>query len=131
MVVLGSAPSSGEGRGRRVSELKIFERTASGNAKPLRVISGVRGGRMTVEPEYGLLFVVSDDHVAVWSINDEGAAPARFTLGGPKGVLVEPRGVTIDLKNKAVIVSDKTLNAVLTFNAPAIFDTMMETPAQQ
>ena len=131
VVVLGGAPTQGEGRGRRASELKIFDRTANGNAKPLRVITGVQGGRLTVEPEHGLLFVVSGDHVAVWSITDEGAAPARFTLGGPKGVLQEPRGVTIDLKNKAVIVSDKQLNAVLTFHAPAIFDTAIETSAQR
>lgn len=123
-------PAGGEGGGRRANELKIYDRTASGNAKPLRIITGVQGGRLTVEPEYGLLFVVAGDHVAVWSIYDEGAAPARFTLGGPKGILQAPRGVTIDLKNKTVIVSDKNLNAVMTFQAPEIFDTAPKTQTQ-
>lgn len=130
LIVLGAVPQQGQQR-QRGSELKIFDRTASGNAKPLRVISGVRGGRLTVDPEHGLLFVVADDHVAVWSVTDEGAAPARYTLGGPKGILVEPRGVAIDAKNKAVIVSDKSLNAVLTFHAPEIFDARIDSSASR
>ena len=33
-----------------------------------------------------------------------------------------PRGVTLDPKNKTVIVSDKYLNAVMTFSLPEIYD---------
>ncbi|HXH05771.1 MAG TPA: hypothetical protein VNI83_04185, partial [Vicinamibacterales bacterium] len=54
---------------------------------------------------------------------DNGPVPPRFTIGGPKGVLQEPRGVTIDVKHRAVIVSDKQLNAVLTFDVPELFET--------
>ena len=46
---------------------------------------------------------------------------ARFTVGGPKGILVKPRGLDIDPKHHAIIVSDKQLNAVVTFEMPQIF----------
>jgi hypothetical protein len=32
-----------------------------------------------------------------------------------------PRGVVLDAKNQSVIVSDKKLNAILTFRVPEIF----------
>jgi hypothetical protein len=131
MVVLGSPPAQGEGGGRRANELKFYDRTASGNAKPLRVISGVQGGRLYIEPEYGLILVVANDYVGVYSVNDEGAVPPRFTIGGPKGVLEEPRGVTVDVKNRAVIVSDKNLNAVMTFHVPQVFETATTSQQQQ
>jgi hypothetical protein len=121
-IVLGSAPGEGEGGRRRGNELKFFPRTASGDAKPTRLITGVQGGRFFVEPKHGLIFVVANDYIGVYRIEDEGAAPLRFTLGGPKGILVEPRAVTVDLKNKTVIVTDKSLNAAMTFSAPEIFE---------
>ncbi len=74
-------------------------------------------------PDRGLLFVVTDNkYIGVWSIDDQGAAPPRYTIGGPNGPLRDPRGVTIDAKNKSVIISDKELNAVLTFEVPELFD---------
>jgi len=42
-------------------------------------------------------------------------------LGGPKGVLRMPRGIALDPKHKNMLVSDKRLNAVLTFNFPEMF----------
>ena len=33
-----------------------------------------------------------------------------------------PRGLTLDPKKKTVIISDKYLNAVLTFSLPEIYD---------
>ena len=116
---LESRPASGRGR----NELTIFERTANGDVKPKRVIAGAGGGNIAVDEERGLIFAVQRGHVAVWSVEDEGDVPPRYTIGGPSGVLRSPRGVTLDPKNKTVIVSDKYLNAVLTFHVPAIFDT--------
>ncbi len=126
LLVVTSAPPVGpEGRsGQRRNEITIFERTANGNTKPLRWITGVPGHRLTVFPDRGLLFVVTDNkYIGVWSIDDQGAAPPRYTIGGPNGPLRDPRGVTIDAKNKSVIISDKELNAVLTFEVPELFDT--------
>ena len=124
---------SGE-RGGRSGQLLIFDRTASGNAKPLRIIRGpnsklARVGLMAVYPPRQLIVVGVPDgqttspenYVGVWSELDDGDVPPRWLIGGPNSVLRQVRGVTLDPKNKSVIVSDKYINAVLTFNFPEIF----------
>lgn len=113
--------------GVRGSQLAIFDRTADGDAKPKRVISGPKSrlgnpGNMRIYPEGGLIFVVQQaGYVGVWSIDDNGEVPPRYTVGGPKGLLQKPRGLDLDPKHNAVIVSDKGLNAVLTYEVPHIF----------
>lgn len=132
LLLVASTLSRDDGSERpaeRVNELTIFERTANGNAKPLRVISGLGNSwNVAVYPERGLVFVVQRGYVAVWHIDDHGKVPPRFTIGGPKGILQEPRGVTIDPKNRSVIVSDKQLNAVLTFAVPQMFESSVVRP---
>jgi DNA-binding beta-propeller fold protein YncE len=114
-------------------QLLIYDRTASGDTKPVRTISfhesaGDRGtSLMAVNSEKGMIFVASgasgryeaDDYVAVFSVFDNGPVVPRFTIG--LGTLRDIRGVALDVKNKNVIVTDKTLNAILTFNAPEAF----------
>jgi hypothetical protein len=122
--------------------IRIFDRMASGNTKPLRFLTGF-GTKdvwlMTVNPANGMIFGVSrpgstdsvegdisgrfglDDFVGVWSVFDDGNVPPRWTIGGPNLLLKDARGIALDAKNKNVIVSDKTLNAVLTFHVPEVF----------
>ncbi|HLA39440.1 MAG TPA: hypothetical protein VJ417_05550, partial [Candidatus Glassbacteria bacterium] len=59
--------------------------------------------------------------VGVWHIDDNGDVPPRWTIGGPHGMLKQPRGIDFDAKNKSVIISDKVVNAVLTYYFPEIF----------
>ncbi len=59
--------------------------------------------------------------VGVWSIHDNGDVPPRWTIGGPHGILRQARGVALDVKNKTVIISDKALNGVLSFEFPELF----------
>ena len=59
-------------------------------------------------------------YVGVWSEDDEGDVPPRYTLA--RGHIYMPRGLTLDPKKKTVIVSDKYTNAVLTFSLPELFD---------
>jgi hypothetical protein len=118
--------------------ISIFDRMASGKTPPLRVITGPGtedAALMTVNPENGMIFAVVrpegeddllgrfslDDYVGVWSVFDEGNVPPRFTIGGPNLLLKDGRGIAIDVKNKDVMVSDKTLNAVLRFHVPEAF----------
>jgi DNA-binding beta-propeller fold protein YncE len=109
------------------AQIAIFDRTASGNTNPKRVIAGLKArlmdpGNMRVHPETGQIFVVQQaGYVGVWSIEDNGAVPPRFTVGGPQGMLKKPRGLDLDPVNSAVIVSDKELNAVLTYEVPQVF----------
>ena len=120
--------------------LRIFDRTASGNTKPLRFIAGA-GAKdvrlLTNNPANGMIFGAVrageneneniqgrydlDDFVGVWSVFDDGNVPPRLTIGGPNLALKDARGIAIDPRHKNVIVSDKTLNAVLTFSVPEAF----------
>jgi DNA-binding beta-propeller fold protein YncE len=132
------------------STISIFNRTASGDEKPLRVITGVRvGADMAIYPQGGKIALnipgPGDDdrdeteaftpeglasdkaHVAVWSIHDNGNVPPMWTIGGPQGLIRQPRGLVLDVKHKNLIVSDKFLNGVATYHFPELFDT----PAQQ
>ena len=66
--------------------------------------------------------LLDESFVGAWNyVEDKGEAPPRWTIGGPKGMLRQPRGVVLDPKNKALIVSDKYLNAVLTYYFPEVF----------
>ena len=122
------------------SRLLIFNRTDQGNVKPKAVIGGPKSGLrqisgpFAVYPPKGQIIVsvrgstsesneMSSDEcfVGVWSIQDNGDVPPRWTIGGPKGALRMVRGVDLDVKNKSVIVTDKRLNAVLTFYFPEMF----------
>jgi hypothetical protein len=118
--------------GQQGSELRIFARTANGNAKPLRVISGLRGmGNLAVDSQTGLIFSQQTRYIGVWHVNDSGKVAPRFTIGGPNGVLRQGRGLALDIKNQSVIASDKELNAVLTFRVPEIFASVPTTEQQQ
>ena len=123
LLIVAATPPGGRRGGERVNELLIFDREASGNTKPKRVITGVKSTwNIAVYPERGLLFAVQPGYVGVWNVDDNGRVPPRLTIGGPDGALEDPRGVSIDPKNRTVMVSDKQLNAVLTFEVPDLFE---------
>jgi len=120
---------------RRASAIMVFNRTAEGSQEPRWSIAGPKtrfsgAARMTLNVERGLAFgtirgndVSSDQSfVGAWNyVEDRGDAPPRWTIGGPNGMLRQPRGVVLDPKNKALIVSDKYLNAVITYYFPEVF----------
>lgn len=125
LLVVSASPLGSEGDSERSSEIAIFDRTAAGNAKPLRVISGIGGTQnIAVYPEGGFILAVGASYVGVWRLEDNGKVLPRYTIGGPNGKLVDPRGVTIDAKTKHVIVTDKFLNAVLTYAVPQLFESL-------
>jgi hypothetical protein len=138
------------GRGARGNQIAIFDRAAAGDTKPLRVIAGpnapvggVRHGFDVYSPAGRILVSVpsrgndpesdlaSDaSFVGIWSVYDDGDVPPQWTIGGPKGVLRNPRGVTVDAKNKTLIVSDKYLNGVLSYSFPEMFEEATPRPRQ-
>ncbi|HWP85963.1 MAG TPA: hypothetical protein VNN17_12275, partial [Terriglobia bacterium] len=112
--------------------IRIYHRLAQGMDKPLRVITSQAAkdaGLLTMNPQSGTIFAAvrpggryaKEDYVGVWSIYDEGDVEPRFTIGGPNGLLSDARGVAVDPRSKTVMVSDKTLNALLTFHVPEAF----------
>ena len=127
----GEGDFDGEGGNGR-GQILIFNRTDQGNVKPRGVISGpmVDGATlMTTYPPRGWILAAvhrggrnSDTaYVGVWSINDNGDVPTRWTIGGPKGLLRDTRGIAVDPKHKSVIVSDKYVNGIATYEFPEIF----------
>ena len=116
-------------------QLMIHDRL-SDSPEPLRVISGpdtmlANANQNRVRVHNGWILVAHDgvqirnpsnqSFVGVWSVFDEGNVAPRWTIGGPDRMLNKPRGVEVDAKNQTVIVSDKTLNAVLTYYVPELF----------
>ena len=59
---------------------------------------------------------------AIYSIFDDGDMAPEWRIGGPNGVLRQPRGIAADPKNKTIVISDKYLNGVLTYSLPEIFE---------
>ena len=117
------------------NRLRIYDRTAAGKATPRSIITipasmgRVNTGLMAINPANGMIFVgvtgggrpEALDFVGVWSVHDRGEVAPRWTIGGPNGLLKDTRGVALDVRNQNVIVSDKTLNAILTFHVPEAF----------
>jgi hypothetical protein len=107
--------------------ISIFDSTANGDVKPLRVITtGDSPGNGRLAVHNGLIFAGNRENgVGVWSVNDNGRVPTRWKIG--QGVFQEIRGIAIDAKNKSVIITDKELNAVLTWYIPEVFAQMAGT----
>ncbi len=89
------------------------------------------GGPFAIYPPKKLIFATNrplgealagdDSYLGVWSYEKSSDGPPLWTIGGPNGILQMPRGVTLDVKNKSIIASDKRLNSVLTFRVPELF----------
>jgi hypothetical protein len=130
----GDGEEGGAGGGRGAGQILIFNRTDNGNVKPRSVIFGPktqigRTGLIAVYPptRFILLGVPSyeksapNNFVGVWSENDNGDVPPRWTIGGPNQLLRQVRGITLVPKDKSVVISDKYVNAVMTYYFPEIF----------
>jgi hypothetical protein len=135
----GGGGGDGDERGGGGRGILIFDRTANGNAKPLRTISGPTVGIVLASyAPKGWLFArmtkttprrsEEDDgretYIGVWHVNDNGNVPPHWTIGGPNPNTAtrRPHGITVDGKNKSVVISDNDLNAIFTYEVPELFD---------
>jgi len=131
-LIVGAGGGGGD-RDRSGTRFLVFDRTANGNAKPKMTIQGPRamGGPFAIYPPKKLILATNrpvnealagdDSYLGVWSYEKSSDGPPLWTIGGPKGIFQMPRGVTLDVKNKSIIASDKRLNSVLTFRVPEVF----------
>jgi DNA-binding beta-propeller fold protein YncE len=117
--------------------LLIFDRTASGEVQPIRVIRGSRTGmhavrQIEIQPKGGWIVISQmtagelpepeGTYIGVYSINDSGNVPPRWKIDGkPSTGMKKPHGIALDPNHKEVIVADMRLNAILTFYFPEIF----------
>jgi len=117
-------------------QFQVFERTASGNDEPLRVIRGPNAGiqrlmgPIAVQPTRNLIVAGvrtlaelggDDNYVGVWDLFADGDVPPLYRLGGPGVLLQQVRGLILNPKHKEIIVTDKRINAVITWYFPEIF----------
>ena len=131
LLILGSG-----GNNKNPGAIRIYDRTASGDTKPLRMIAGPKSGivralQMQVVPSTGWIVVTQPGEsgtfdpggtfVGIWSENDNGDVPPKWKLAGPRSTLIKPRGVAVIPKSKEIIVADMSLNAVLVYYFPEIF----------
>jgi hypothetical protein len=130
LLILGSG-----GNNRNPGAIRIYNRTASGDDKPLRIIKGPRTGiiralqMQVTEPGWIVMtqpgesgtFDPGNTFVGIWSIEDNGDVPPRWKLAGPKSSLIKPRGVGIVPQHKEILVADMSLNSVLVYYFPEIF----------
>ena len=65
----------------------------------------------------------------VWSIDDDGDVPPRYTIG--HNTFKEFRNFALNGKNKEVMVSDKTQNSIFTFSFPEAWETLTPLTAAQ
>lgn len=115
----------------------IFDRTASGNTKPLRVIKGPntqidRINQMQVYPEGKLIVVampgIQGDvepprvFVGMWSTDDNGDVPPKWTIVGSQTGLKKPFAVALNPEHKELYVTDMRLNGVMTFHVPEMYE---------
>jgi len=135
LLIVGSTGGQGGGRdgdasegGRGRGALVIFDRTASGNAKPLRVIQGPNtafggvGQIQTYPPKGWIIAGVLGGGIGAWSIHDSGDAAPRWKIPVRQISGVAPSGVALDPVHKEVIVASGGRNVLLTFSWPEIFE---------
>lgn len=114
----------------------IFDRAASGNVKPLRIIRGPNTQlqgimQMVIYPPTKALVVtqfgVAADmetpgvFIGVWSLDDDGNVPPKWAVAGDRTLLKKPLGVALNPEHKEMYVTDMRLNSVLAFSVPEIF----------
>jgi DNA-binding beta-propeller fold protein YncE len=122
--------------GRGDKDILIFDRTANGNVRPLRIIKGPktqidRINQMAVYPPTKTVVVAMPGRqgdmepprvfVGMWSLDDDGDVPPKWTIAGDRTTLKKPTSVALNPEHKEIYVNDMRLNGILTFSVPEIF----------
>ena len=109
--------------------ITVYERTAQGNAAPLRIIQGPKTqlnwpAQMFLDQERGELYVANDgaDSVLVFPARADGdVAPIRV-IQGPSTRLSNPTGIWLDTEHDEVVVSSMGNHSASTFPRTASGD---------
>ena len=102
----------------------IFDRTASGDAKPRAVIAGPKSGitgasyTMRVYPPKGWILNPISGGIGVWSVNDSGDMPPVYLLGREGA---GPMGGRFAINPKAKEIYSGSDNLIQAFSFPEIF----------
>jgi hypothetical protein len=125
LVIDGRSTSPEPGGARSYGALLIFDRTANGNVKPKRVISGPKanvGGSGQIQVYNGRIAASSSGGIGVWNITDDGDVPPRWRIALPaNGFTPRPRGLALNPKHKEIYIPDNGINSILTYYFPEMF----------
>ena len=128
----------------RDSSILVFDRTASGNTKPRNVIRGPkteidRINQMAIYPAGKLVVVAMPGvqgemepprvFVGMWSLDDNGDVPPKWTITGAQTTLKKPFAVALNPEHKEIYVTDMRLNGVMTCSVPEVFEPVARTAA--
>lgn len=112
--------------------LLIFDRTASGDVSPKRVIKGPKtlltagngGGLIKVYSPNGMIVSsCTEGSICAWHIDDVGDVAPRFKIPVQKLTGINFSGPTLNPMHKEVIVTSSSRNVIATFYWPEIFET--------
>jgi hypothetical protein len=115
----------------------IFDRDASGDVAPRAIISGPSLGlygtpqQIQMDPERRQFIAAipgdrtSDGYankgfVGVWSYDDDGDVAPKAVIRGPETMMISPRGLDINTRDKEIYVADRVRNMLFTYYAPHI-----------
>jgi hypothetical protein len=100
----------------------IFDRLASGNAKPRATIRGQFGNQWAVYNDL-IISPREDDHIYAWSIHETGENPKPvLRIPAPLGPRAHQLGLVLDPAHQEVIVGSGAGNQIRVFSVPEIFD---------
>jgi len=93
--------------------ITVYSKIATGDAAPLRVITGPRTGLnwptgIAVDPDRGDVYVTNDttDSILVFDAEASGDVAPKRVLKGPKTGLNNPTGLALDFKNNELWVAN-------------------------
>jgi len=76
------------------SSLFVFDRTANGDVAPKRVLNGIRGGSVSVDPVRDLLVVATNRAISIYNRTASGDAKPLRVIQGPKS---DPAGASVQV----------------------------------
>ena len=118
-------PRIGETR-NDLPALLIFDRKASGNTKPLRVIRGPKtqiagGQQMAISPKGWIVGGARGNSIGVWSVFDNGDVAPRWRIPVKQISGLNVNGIALDETHKELMVPTGNGNTIMTFYFPEIF----------
>jgi len=114
--------NGGNGSGGRVL---VFDRNASGNAKPKAIIVGpVRSGnQFEVYGPNRVMITHSNNTLEIWRIPESGESMDRpRRIPAPLVRASSDTGIALDPAHKEVIIATAAGNTIMTFSVPEVFD---------
>jgi len=113
-------------------KLMVFDRTASGNAKPKYSIGGPHtelgggggnGGNVKVTSTGWLVGGCSRGSMCAWPVDSSGDVAPHWMIPVEQLTGVAGGGVTLDPIHKEVVTTNGGKNVIMTFSWPEVFDT--------